>query len=145
MKQNISEHSEQATFIDSVLWLYKNDSTFIRPLLFAVPNGAYLGGRSALQYAKLKKEGFLNGVSDVLYLQARGPYHYLALEMKTQERRRERDGGLSVDQADFIQSVSMAGGFPVICYGAEEAIAAFANYMSFETRIIARAPWNAIA
>jgi len=137
-----SEHSEQATFIDAVLYLYRNDSTFIRPLLFSVPNGAFLGGRSALQYAKLKKEGFVNGVSDLLYLQPRGPYHYLALEMKTEGRRREREGGLSPDQLEFIQSVSMAGGFPVVCYGAEEAIASFANYMSFETKIIARAPWN---
>lgn len=137
-----SEHNDQATFIETVLYLYRNDPTFIRPLFFSVPNGAFLGGRGSAQYAKLKKEGFVNGVSDLIYLQPRGPYHYLALEMKTEARRRERDGGLSPDQAEFIRSVSMAGGFPVVCYGAEEAIACFANYMSFETKIIAQAPWN---
>jgi VRR-NUC domain-containing protein len=129
-----SEHSEQTTFIEAVLWTYRLDPTFIRPLFFSVPNGAYLGGRSALQYAKLKREGFVNGVSDILYLQPRGPYYYLAIEMKTEERRREKGGGISQDQAGFIDSVSMAGGLALVCYGAEEAIAAFDRYMRFESR-----------
>ncbi len=35
----------------------RND--FVRNLFFAVPNGAWLGGKSAAMMVKLKKEGFL--------------------------------------------------------------------------------------
>lgn len=129
-----SEHNEQAVFIEEVLYRYRNDSTFIRPLFFSVPNGAYLGGKSELQYQKLKKEGFVNGVSDVLYLDPRGEYSYLTLEMKTDRRRRERGGGLSEDQVAFMEAVKTAGGLAVVCYGAEEAIEAFARYMDLEPR-----------
>ncbi len=135
-----TEHNEQATFIDAVLWQYRNDPSFLRPLFFSVPNGAFLGGRSALQYAKLKKEGFRNGVSDILYLQPRGMYSYFSLEMKTQERKRERGGGLSEDQRGFLQAVTDAGGLSAVCYGADEAIEAFGRYMALVPLNIPLAP-----
>ena len=135
-----SEHVEQATFIDTVLWQYRSREDFIRPLLFAVPNGAYLGGNRPAVMNKLKKEGFRNGVSDVIYAQARGEYGYLALELKTIERKRSRDGGLSEDQAEFLRSVSLGGGLAAVCYGAEEAIEAFSRYMALPIRVILPAP-----
>src|ERR1044072_1693860 len=132
MKIKISEHDEQANFIQETFYKYRNDETFIRELFFSVPNGAFLGGRSAAQFMKLEREGFRKGVSDVLYLQARGKYHYLALEMKTKGRRREKDGGLSLEQVGFNLAVSMAGGLSFVCYGADEASEAFDRYMSLE-------------
>ena len=48
--------------------------------LFAVPNG---GQRNAVVAAKLKAEGVLAGVSDLLFLEACGPFHGLAIELKT--------------------------------------------------------------
>ena len=131
-----SEHNIQASFVDWVLWTYGRDETFIRPLFFAVPNGAYLGGKSPVTFMKLKKEGFLQGVADLLYLQPRGPWSYLALELKTEKRKRARDRGLSEDQVSFLESVSEVGGLPVVTYGLDEAIEAFTKYMSHRPRII---------
>ena len=135
-----SEHVEQSTFIDTVLWQYRSREDFIRPLLFAIPNGAYLGGNRPAVMSKLKKEGFRNGAADVLYLQSRGEYGYLALEFKTIERKRSRDGGLSPDQAEFLRSVSLGGGLAAVCYGAEEAIEAFSQYMALPIRVTLPAP-----
>jgi hypothetical protein len=67
------EHNEQATFIDHVLWTYRNREDFNRGVFFAVPNGAWLGGRAKNVMNKLKGEGFLPGVFDILYLQPREP------------------------------------------------------------------------
>lgn len=131
-----SEHNIQASFVDWVLWEYRNDSTFIRPLFFAVPNGAYLGGKSPVTFAKLKKEGFLQGVADLLYLQPRGEWSYLALELKTPERKRSKDRGLSEAQTEFLSAVGLSGGLPLVCYGVDEAIEYFRDYMSLKSKLI---------
>lgn len=52
--------------------------------LFAVPNG---GRRDQITGAKLKEEGVLAGVSDLILLVARGNYHGLCIEMKTKTGR----------------------------------------------------------
>lgn len=105
----LSEHQHQATFVEHVLWTYRNRPDFIRRLFFAVPNGAWLGGkRPAYVMEKLKGEGLLPGVADLLYLQPRGEYAYLAIEMKTPERAKEKDAGLTEDQRDFLLAVNIS-------------------------------------
>lgn len=52
--------------------------------LFAVPNG---GKRDRVTAAKLKAEGVVAGVSDLILLLPRGPYHGLLIEMKTRTGR----------------------------------------------------------
>lgn len=131
-----SEHNIQASFVDWVLWEYRHDSSFIRPLFFAVPNGAYLGGKSPVTFAKLKREGFLQGVSDILYLQPRGVWSIHAIELKTEKRKREKGGGLSDHQREFLDAVGDAGGLPSVCYGLDEAIETFQQYMRSRARII---------
>jgi hypothetical protein len=125
-----SEHNEQAVFVDTVLYTYRLDPTFLRPLFFAVPNGAFLGGNRFAGIEKLKREGFLPGVSDILYLQPRGGFAYLAIEMKTIEKEGRKDGGLREEQREFLEAVKQAGGFGVVCYGAEQAIEIFGAYMT---------------
>ena len=49
--------------------------------LFAVPNG---GRRDRVSGAKLKAEGVLPGVSDLILLLPRGRHHGLLIEMKTE-------------------------------------------------------------
>lgn len=128
-----SEHNIQAAFVDSVLWEYKNDPTFIRPLFFSPPNGAYLGGRNrSAVFRKLQGEGFKNGVSDILYLQARGDFSSLAMEFKVPSRRREERGGLSEDQFEFLEAVAQGGGAPFLVYSVDEALASFAWYMNLD-------------
>lgn len=132
---NQLEHNIQASFVDSVLWQYKSDPTFLRPLFFAVPNGAFLGGynRPAV-FAKLKKEGVYPGVADMLYLQPRGVWSFMAIELKTEKRKREKGRGVSEEQKIFLDAVSEARGLPSVCYGVDEALEAFSLYMSLDPR-----------
>ena len=128
----MSEHNEQATFIETVLWKFKNRPDFFRLLLFAVPNGAWLGGNGAALMNKMKSEGLVNGVSDILYLQPRGGFAFLSLEMKTKERKKEKDGGVSPDQLEWMKAAHKVNAYSVVCYGADEAVDVFEKYMLME-------------
>jgi len=125
----MSEHTEQAAFVAQVLYCYRNDPTFIRGLFFSTFNGAWLGGSAkarGYQMFKAKAAGFLPGVADILYLQARAKYHYLTIEMK------DKKGRLSQDQVDFIFNVRRAGGYAFVSYGVDDAILTFEAYMKLE-------------
>ena len=122
-----SEHEEQAAFVAEVLYRYANRDDFIRPLFFSTFNGAWLGGNAgarARQMQKAKEAGFLPGVADILYLQPRGEWMYLVIEMKS------KGGKLSEEQKTFINAVKWEGeGLAVVCHSAEEAIETFDKYM----------------
>jgi hypothetical protein len=125
-----TERQEQTAFVSYVLQAYAHRPDFIRGLFFSTLNGAWLGGkRPAYLMEKMKGEGALPGVSDLLYLQPRGGYAYLAIEMKTTQRERERLGGLTEEQRDFLHNVNFNGGRARVCYGADEAIETFNWYM----------------
>lgn len=55
--------------------------------LFAVPNG---GRRDRVSGAKLKAEGVLPGVSDLILLLPRGNHHGLLIEMKTESGKQSQ-------------------------------------------------------
>lgn len=55
--------------------------------LFAVPNG---GRRDRVSGAKLKAEGALPGVSDLILLLPRGRHHGLLIEMKTERGKQSQ-------------------------------------------------------
>lgn len=59
----------------------------LKGTLFAVPNG---GQRNAITAAKLKAEGVVAGVADLLLLIPNRHFHGLCIEMKT-ERGRQSD------------------------------------------------------
>ncbi len=128
----ISEHDSQAQFISAVKYTYRNHADFIERLLFSVPNGAWLaGGNRFALMAKYKAEGLTAGVSDLLYLQPRGDYAYLAIEMKATDKRNVK-GAVSPDQAEFLACVNGAGGLGDVCYGCDEALGIFEYYMSLK-------------
>ena len=88
-----TEHREQAALVSTVLLTYQNRSDFIRPLFFSTLSGAWIGGsgksgRSAL-ISKYKSEGGSMVPADLLYLQPRGGYAYLAIRNEDPERIRE--------------------------------------------------------
>ena len=56
----------------------------LAPRLFAVPNG---GRRDGVTGARLKEEGVLAGVSDLVLLVPNGRHHALLIEMKTPKGR----------------------------------------------------------
>lgn len=77
-------------------------------LLFAVPNG---GGRRKSQAGKLKAEGVLSGVADLILLYPFGGYHGLCVEMKTLRRgSRQRDS-----QKAWQEAVEAVGYKYVVC------------------------------
>jgi hypothetical protein len=96
-------------------------------LLFAVPNGAMLGGGQflrALQVGRLKQAGMRVGVSDLVLLLPRGAYHGLVLEMK-----RGPKSPISDDQQRFLQDAAGAGYLAEVARGVDEGIAALQRYL----------------
>jgi len=131
-----SEHNEQAALVSTVLLTYQHRTDFVRKLFFSTLSGAWIGGsgkrgRGAL-VGKYKSEGWVNGVADLLYLQPRGGYAYLAIEMKTPERIGEKNGGASDDQIEWLKAARSAGAMAEICHGAEAAWEVFSNYMALD-------------
>lgn len=57
-------------------------------LLFSVPNGGY---RSAITAKRMKEEGVVAGVSDLLLLVPNKDYSFLCIEMKTESGRQSNN------------------------------------------------------
>jgi len=90
-------------------------------IVYSVPNG---GKRDPKEAARLKREGVLAGVPDVVLAAPRGRWHGLYIEMK-----RETGGRLS-DAQTRIQAALVAEGYRVLtCHGVEEAYKAFLDYI----------------
>lgn len=130
----LTESQEQTIFVSETRFKYRNDSTFINLLFFSTLNGAWLGGKSFALWEKHKKEGAVRGVSDILYLQARGRYSFLAIEMKRSDRRNKKDGGLTEDEKEWMSTARKNNGFVSVCYASEEASERFAEYMGMPVR-----------
>ena len=129
-----SEHQEQANFFAEARLQFRMRDDFLEPLLFSVPNGMWAGGKNKFALmAKYKREGLHAGVSDILYLQPRGKWAYLAIEMKALDRRNDADA-VSMEQDAFLQNVKAAGGSGHVCYGAEEAMKVLTHYMDLEAK-----------
>ena len=79
--------------------------------LFAVPNG---GRRDKVSGAKLKAEGVLAGVSDLILLVPRLSYHALLIEMKTASGRQ------SPAQKDWQREMTARGYCYVVCHSFDE-------------------------
>lgn len=130
----ISEHQEQASFFDEAHYRYQHREDFFQRLLFAVPNGMWLGGKNPYALMnKFKAEGLKPGTSDIIYLQARGEYSCLAIEMKAQDKRNSADA-VTPEQSAFLADVNESGGWGEVCYGADEALSILEKYMSMEAK-----------
>lgn len=128
----MSEHSEQAAFIDWCAWNMRKYPEL--DLLFAIPNGVplsdYRGSRAhqnmiaGKRMNMLKAEGFRPGVCDLFFPAARGGYHGMFIEMKT------KTGRLSENQKEFIAGVEKQGYICYVTHGADEAIACMELYLA---------------
>lgn len=74
------EHRLQCT---CVRW-FSYQHPELKGTLFAVPNG---GQRNAITAAKMKAEGVVAGVADLLLLIPNATHHALCIEMKTEKGR----------------------------------------------------------
>lgn len=91
-------------------------------LLFAVPNG---GARSRVEAAIMKAEGVTAGVSDLIFLEPRGGYGALCIEMK----REDKSSRQSASQKEWQKAVEKAGNLYAVARSFEIFQAVFNEYM----------------
>ena len=131
----LSEHDEQVQFVTEAGYEYRNCSDFAPVLFFAVVNGFWAAGEGGRKFGllnKYKAEGWRKGIADVQYQQPRGEYCFAVFEMKRRDARAKKNGGLEPEQMEYLAAARAAGAFVRVCYGADEALEAMREYMSFE-------------
>lgn len=92
-------------------------------LLHHIPNG---GRRDAVEARHLKEQGVKPGVPDLHLPVARGFYHSLYIEMKTEK------GCTSDVQEWWIEFLTAQGNFVEVCHGWESAVRVLEWYLSLE-------------
>lgn len=93
----------------------------LSPRLFAVPNG---GRRDGVTGARLKAEGVLAGVADLILLVPNAGYHALLIEMKTPKGRQ------SDSQRAWQLAVAGNGDYLyVVCRSLEEFVREVEEYL----------------
>ena len=125
-ESKVSEHEEQMLVVDMLHRLYPN------VLFWSTPNGAHLAGNIRQRSAsmnKLKSEGFLPGVSDIIIFEPRDKYSAMFLEMK-----RAKGGEVSENQEWFLAQIEERGGYGVVAHGYEEAKILIDEYLSWSKK-----------
>jgi hypothetical protein len=79
---------------------------------------------------RMVAEGVRAGVSDIFLPFPNNYWYGLYIEMKTEKRRKQKDGGLSQDQIDFIDYANQAGYKCHVCYSWQEAKDAILEYIN---------------
>lgn len=92
-------------------------------LLFAVPNG---GARDAVTGAKLKDEGVVAGVADLILFLPRQGFHALCIEMKTAK------GSQRKSQRDWQAKVMAQGYKYVVCRSIDDFMSEVNQYMNIQ-------------
>lgn len=123
---NGSEHSSQTALF---CWSASSGISELR-WLFAIPNGGLRDSRTA---GKLKAEGVKAGVWDIFLpvpiTKWEGVSCGLFLEMKTEEYRNKKDGGLRPEQKEFLDFVADQGYTTAVCYNWQEARDCILEYL----------------
>lgn len=92
-------------------------------LLHNVPNG---GKRDPIEARHLKEQGVKKGVPDLHLPVARGVYHGLFIEMKTET------GRPTSEQKWWLTELAAQGNFCMICKGWREAVKCLENYLQMK-------------
>lgn len=90
-------------------------------LLWSTPNGS---ARDLITGKRLKDEGVVAGVADLFLAVARGGYHGLFIEMKTEK------GKQSPAQIEFQKRVEAQGYKYVVCRSLDEFMMVINEYLS---------------
>lgn len=125
------EHDSQVTVIE---WAKYSAGKFPElKLLYAIPNAGAWRGKPfitksgarlpPLQAFKFKKEGVKSGVPDLCLPVARGGYHSLYIEMKSDK------GSLSDNQEAWVTALREQGHMVAVCYSPDEAIKTLETYL----------------
>lgn len=105
--------------------------------LHAIPNG---GQRHIAEATKMVAAGLRKGVLDIflplpiqtytgLYIQT---YAGLYMEIKIEKRRKEKNGGLTDEQLEFITYARRIGYYCAVCYSWEEARDILIKYLEYK-------------
>jgi hypothetical protein len=92
-------------------------------LLHHIPNG---GKRDAIEAKHLKAQGVKAGVPDLCLPVARGPYHGLYIEMKTEK------GRTRAEQRWWADELSKQGYVAAICRGWRAAVTTIEWYLALK-------------
>lgn len=109
------EHRIQCACVNYFGWKYPK----YRGRLFAVPNG---GRRDKTTGAKLKDEGVVAGVSDLIFLKRTKRYGALLIEMK-------KPGGRQSEGQKAWQKIVSDEYKYVVCYSLDDFAEAINNYL----------------
>jgi len=88
---------------------------------------------------RMVAEGVRSGISDIYLPYPKFDndiecwYHGLYIEMKTEKRRNQKNGGLSDDQIEFIDYAERVGYKCEVCYSWEEARDKIKEYLNGNT------------
>ena len=116
-----SEDTEQMRVFDWAHWKRARHPELF--LLHHIPNG---GSRNAAEAAKLKAMGVKAGVPDIHLPVPKGGYNSLWIELKAE------GGRIRPEQREFLQAAAEYGGYCVVCYGADAAIAVLEDYLNLQ-------------
>ena len=111
------EHDLQVTCVQLFRWKHRE----LAGLLFAIPNG---GQRNAVVAAKLKAEGVVPGVPDLLLAVPRGGFHGLWIEMKN-----GKAGELSTAQKEMHINLRAQGYRVEVCRTFEGFVTILRDYL----------------
>lgn len=107
-------------------------------LLFAVPNGGF---RNKATAGKMKAEGVLAGVSDLILLVPSGNFHALCIEMKWEKVEYDSKGKKHVfrsyqheEQKQWQKAVEEQGYQYSVCRSVDEFMSCINNYLNQEHR-----------
>jgi len=89
-------------------------------LLHAIGNG---GKRNLIEAVRMKKEGVLSGVSDIMLPVARNGFHGLYIELKAGKNK------ASSNQKWWIAETTKQGYYSVVCFGWIEASEIIKRYL----------------
>ncbi len=124
----MSEHDEQVALVS---W-FKLAHPQYKDCIIAIPNGAHLAGspkQRARKMAKMKKEGFKNGVSDLFIAVPIGSKSGLWVEMKDANKTQ---CAVSETQMAHLELMREMGYEATWCAGFDVARAAIEVYLGAE-------------
>lgn len=98
-------------------------------LLFAIPNG---GKRDTITGKRLKDEGVIAGVWDLMLAVRRENTQGMIIEVKRPGREKEMNGGLTPDQIKWGSEMANQGWKLDICYSAQQIVDAVALYLRLD-------------
>lgn len=110
---DISEHEHQKLFVN---WIRLNYKQYV---IAAIPNG---GKRNIFEAKKLKDEGVLSGMCDLMILMPNKEIVFL-------EMKKSKGGVLSKNQKELIPKIESLGFTVLIGYGFLDAKEKFENYL----------------